>query len=171
MILIATQSMAQNSPIRLNKTSSAAFSEIEYTAGASGTIDLGTDNSIIYGAGYNGSGIGSAGGFIMRGSTGSSVTISCSATATLSNGVGGTITISQIDVANTTEGVGPFGAGSTCLGLSNTARIFILKKKAADNTFAYGARIDGSSGIPSGGLQFSTSNIGGSNIIFDVAYL
>lgn len=150
----------------------SAVTDLEYgvtgVAGGSGNIDLATNGTITYGAGYTGSGVGTAGSFAISGDLNVNVDVSCSASATMTNSTGGALTLSVIELR--VETTGAFGTGSTCAGLGTTALTHSLRNQASRNTFYIGARIDGTGGIPTGNGQFSTGNPGGSSITINVFY-
>ena len=170
LFLFPSTGLTQTTPLSTSNVAVASFGQVEVAAGASGNISLGTDASIMYGAGYSGAGTGTAGGFTLSGDAGFPVEISCQNTATLTNSFGGTLPISGVEVVANTEGTGGFGFGAPCQGTGTTAKIFTLRTDSAENRFSYGVRIDGTGGVPGGGGSFSTSNPGGSAVSFMFAY-
>lgn len=150
----------------------SALTDLEYgvtgVAGGSGNIDLATNGTITYGAGYTGSGVGTAGSFAISGDNNANVDVACSATATMTNNTGGALTLSVIELR--VQNTGAFGTGATCAGLGTTALTHRLRNQINRNTFFIGARLDGTGGVPTGNGQFSTGNPGGSSITISVFY-
>lgn len=150
----------------------SAITDLDYgtidVAGGTGNIDLATNGTITYGAGYGGAGTGTAGSFVVDGQNNSNTDVSCSATGTMTNTSGGSLTLSVIELR--VETTGAFGTGATCAGLGNTILVHRIRNQANRNTFYIGARIDGTGGVPAGTGAFSTTNPGGVPITVDVTY-
>lgn len=158
-------------PITFTGITDTAFGQIDYTGAATGTIDMGTDGTIIYGAGFTGSGIGTAGGFTINGAKNADVDISCATTATMANSAGATLPITSVEFVMDRGGnAGAFGTGNACLGLGTTVITHRLKNNTAQNAVAVGMRIDATGGVPSGPGFFSTANPGGASLTFRVVY-
>ena len=157
-------------PIGFTGNTATSFGLIDVTVGT-GNIDMGTDGTITYGAGYSGAATGTPGGFVVTGDTGFTVDISCSATGVIANARGGTMNLTNIEfVIDKGNNAGAFGTGNACLGVGNTSLSIAIRNNTSQNTFAVGMRIDGTSGVPFGAGLFSTSNAGGTPITFDVVY-
>lgn len=157
-------------PITLTGVTATSFGLIDVTIGA-GNIDMGTDGSIIYGAGYSGSGIGISGGLTINGDNGFKVDIFCTPTATMANSAGATMGIVGVEIivgrANKAD---VYGLGDPCLGLGTPALTHRIRKNAARNSLAVGMRINGTGGVPSGPGFYSTANPGGTAVTIDVVY-
>ena len=168
--LLVPIAYGQSVALSVTNTIAADFDVIGATGTASGNISLGTNDSITYGAGYDGSGIGTSGGFTLNGDPGFPVDVFCKTGATLATSGGDTMPISDVEVVADINGTGTFGAGNACQGLSTAAMVFTIQSSTADNRFSFGVEIDGSGGVPSGDGTFSTSNPSGSDVQFEFVY-
>ncbi|MCH2547152.1 MAG: hypothetical protein MK052_06050 [Alphaproteobacteria bacterium] len=149
------------------------YSLIEGSNGT-GTVTMGSDGSITYGAGYSGAGQGTGGVFYIEGTKknkGCRVDISCSNNATLSDGGGGAVGMLSIQIKE--GGSGAAGTGVTCQGLDTPVITgYRIKQNTNQNDFYIGAALNTTSGVssPNFSYMFNTANSGGSPITVRVEY-
>ena len=129
-----------------------------------GTAALGTNSSISYSGGLNGSGFGTPGEIRVTGKNGTTVDISCSSTAALSNEVDTVGVISIEMVVGTGTSVG--GPGSvSCAGVGLNI-IQLTTGNSNPNTALIGATLS-TSGTESGG-DYDTASAGGTAIVVEM---
>lgn len=150
-----------STPITFSGVTALDFDTIEGIAGT-GTIDLGANGAIAYGAGYAGAGIGVGLAFTVNGTNGCKVSFECDASATMTDGSGNSVTVTNLEIGKTASA---FGALTACQGLGTK----VLTAQNIDKTYYMGGSVDGTGGIPAGG-SYSTSNAGGNRITITVTY-
>lgn len=142
---------------------------IEFTGAPTGAdlIQLGSNGNIgTAGTVFTAPATGVVGDVDINGDGTSAVDISCTATATLSDGVN-TIAMNQVALSLNTGRA--FGSEDyTCAGVGTTPHSYTLT--GADKILM-GGHIDGGSVVGTlGAGVYNTSNVGGSNITVDVVY-
>lgn len=105
-----------------------------------GTVQMGPNGTITYGTNLNGSGVGIAGQVQLNGTTGQSVDIRCSATATMARIGGDTISINPIKVSFGTAQ--SYASATNCAGTGVTVLTETLSATATDNIAYFGGELD-----------------------------
>jgi hypothetical protein len=159
LVLNSNSAVGQNLQVRAD----LSFGIMDLAA-IPGTAALGTNASITYSGGLSGGGFGEVGEIRVSGQSGTTVDISCAATATLSNGTN-TITLTAIEIA-VGSGAAPGGQGTVaCAGVGlNVAQL--TSGNNAPNTAFIGATL-ATSGIESSG-DYDTANAGGVPILVEM---
>lgn len=145
------------------------FDQIDFDAGASGSVNLGTNGNISYIGGYSGGGLGTAGSFVISigNNNGTSINIGCDTGATLTDINGNSVSLTNVEFVLGAASRTGFGAGISCQGVGNTGN-FNLSVTASRTVY-----IGGSLNLPiapaSSGL-YSTNNPGGNDIQFSVNF-
>ena len=151
-------------------TTDVAFGILEFSGAPAGT-DTATiaasTGAITYAGNFSGPSTGTAGNVqVTAGSDGSTVSVRCEASATLSDGTE-TIDFNLIQVRE--EGA---GADSACVNLSTSSATLVLDIGGGTaDEFAFGGTLDG--GTVSGGFGaavYDTANAGGSPFQVDIIY-
>lgn len=135
--------------------------------GPGGSVDIGTNGNIDYGAGFSGDDNGAAGQVLINGTTNCSVLISCATTATMSDGGGNTFTMDSIET-RLRDGR-DFGGGAACLGIGVTSIRHRLRGNDNRNRLYIGGSLDTTAGLSTGGT-YQLSNAGGTTIAIQVVY-
>lgn len=133
--------------------------------GLTGRANLASNGAMTYTGSMTGAGLGIGGYVQIDGEKNCNVLISCSATATLSNG-SNTATIDNIEVS--LQNAVAFGSGTACQGIGNTIITHKIHSLADRNTLFFGGSINGTATIPGSGGLFSTTNTGGNSITLQV---
>lgn len=155
----ASPGLAQNLQVRAD----LSFGLMDIAA-LPGTAALGTNASIIYSGGLSGGGFGEVGEIRVSGKSGTTVDISCAATATLSNG-SDTLNLTSIELAVGT-GTAPGGSGAVaCAGVGLNV-VQLTTGNNSPNTAFIGATL-ATTGIESGG-DYDTANAGGVPIVVEM---
>ena len=131
-----------------------------------GTLQMGPNGFITYGADLNGSGSGIAGKVQLNGTTGQSVDIRCSSNATLARAGGGTIAIDPIKVSFGTAQA--YGSATNCSGTGTTVLTETLSATATDNVAYFGGELD-VNGLSINGT-YNTTNGGGAPLTVTVIF-
>jgi hypothetical protein len=105
-----------------------------------GTVQMGPNGFITYGTNLNGSGGGIAGKVQVNGTTGQSVDIRCSASATIARVGGDSIPISPIKVSFGTAQ--NYASAADCTGTGITVLTETLSATATDNIAYFGGELD-----------------------------
>lgn len=158
MLAVSSASSAY-AAITLNNAVAMAFTRIEYNGSSNGNISLGTNGNITYTGGYQGDGTGVAGQLRINDSSGITVDVTCSDTATISDG-SNTFTIQNLEIVVGSANRVATGLANDCQGLGTGAVGHTLNNTAANDTIYIGGQIDGGSGVSAEGT-YNTSNSGG----------
>ena len=155
--------LAQN--IKLRVRADLEFGRID-VANMPGTTALGTNGTISYTGGLVGDGFGSAGRIQITGQGHTTVDISCSTTATISNGLD-TIDVTHIEmVLGRNNGTSPGGSGiSPCLGIGLTSIQMTTGPPTVSEALIAATLV--ATGSESGG-SYDTGSTGGIPIIIEM---
>ena len=155
--------LTKNSDIDFSSSSAIDFTG---TPGAADFVRLGTDGNVTYaGSAFSGPSTGTAGDVDISGATGDDVSISCTATATISDGTN-TLTVDSLQYSMNTGDV--FGSSDdTCDGLDTNPLTYTIT--GTSDKILLGGRIVGNSGTVASGT-YSTATAGGTAATVRVVY-
>jgi len=132
-----------------------------------GTLQMGPNGFITYGMHLNGSGVGVAAKVQLNGSTGQSVDIRCSASATIARAGGDTIPLNPIKIS---FGVAEsYGTATNCNGIGVTVLTTTLSATATDNIAYFGGELD-VNGLTING-SYNTGNTNGVPLTVTVIFI
>lgn len=155
-----------NKDVAITGTTDMDFGIVNYTGtpGPGDEARMGTNGSIGYTGGFNGTGSGTSGRVELSGvPNGTTLEVYCSNAAVLSNGMGSSIQLTDIEVAR--EGrLRNFGSNPTCNGLTGAAAMTYSFRSGTRDEIFFGGRLDGGTMTGSAGGNYSTANAGGSPI-------
>lgn len=169
LALICVPIAARAVTLNLTNIVDMDFGDVEFTAGATGSVQMGTNGAVTYTGSFTGDGVGIAGSFLLNTSAGNGTVfqIACDATAIMRNGAA-SLTMNYIEYVVGTANRTSFGGGTQCGGLSITVN-FTRNTGAANRTVYIGGRINIPSTPTSG--TYATSNAGGNDIAFTAIIL
>lgn len=158
---------ASETTLDIDSEVNADFGDVEFTAAATGNLDMGSNGTISYPGGFTGAGLGVAGQFRIRlgglDAETAPYTIACDdSSAAVSDGSGDLIPI-QADFVITAGTRTSFGGGNACNGLGSLYGTY----SGNNRTIYIGTRLNISSPLGGDGI-YSTSNPGGTPLTFEV---
>jgi hypothetical protein len=160
----APQSYAQT----LTKLTDMSFGMTDVAANPpNSTLQLGPNATITYGPNLQGSGSGTAASVQLAGTTGQTIELRCTASATLTRAGGGSMTLSPVKISLGTPQ--SYGAATDCNGTTTTVITSTLSATSADNIVYMGGQL--STGSGSIGGTYSTTNVGGSVVELSVIFI
>ncbi len=125
----------------LNNLDNMAFGVIDYNAQPpTGTARLGPNGSIAYSGNLDGDGSGTAARIEMVGTTGDTVEVRCSASATLARSGGGTLAFDVIKISHNIPQ--SYSAATDCAGLTTTVLNPVLSATASENILYLGGQLN-----------------------------
>jgi len=148
------------------------FGQTDYSGGALGSINMGTNGNISYVGSFSGDGIGTAGQFLMTliFGTNNGVSIACDTNATLTNGAGASVSLTNIEFVVGSGNRTGYGSGTLCQGLGTTISPIAVTGGTSNRTVYIGGSLNISSPIPVAG-DYSTANSGGNPMTFVILRL
>lgn len=135
--------------------------------GLTGRANLGGNGMMTYSGSMGGAGLGIGGQVEVSGEKNCNVLISCTTTATISDG-SNAVTVDSIEISFDTAVA--FGSGATCQGLGTTVITQKLHNLSGKNTIFFGGSVDGTGTVPCCSPTFNTTNPGGNPVTLQVVY-
>lgn len=137
------------------------FGEIEYLG--TGSVSMGTNGNLTYSGNFSGAGMGTAGAVLASLTNSTLATVSCSASATLTNAVGDAITLSNVEFVIGAGNRTTFGSGFPCGGIGVSVGNFTFSGATNNRTIFLGGRLN-ITGPLTGAGTYSSANAGGESI-------